>query len=181
MLPKPSYTLLKEPSWQGAQGQQGQLTFVLRNASGAPARCWWRCRLRCRLSPGWEPKTRGHELPSLWITKCTKSRGISLMWRDTKGEEVSGEEKDLCTSRLESIKAMGFLGWGNLSSETPAWAVPVWLHCEKMVLWNKTSEILLWEAQGRTSQETWCEGKWDVQGDKQGTCGHPGAAPHEGA
>lgn len=46
----------------------------------------------CRLTCGWGPKTWGQELPTLWLTKGTKTGGEPGGWilRDTAGVEDSG-------------------------------------------------------------------------------------------
>lgn len=45
---------------------------------------------------GWDPGTRGHELPTLWITKGHKDGGTAEVDGETQQEQTTqGEEQDL--------------------------------------------------------------------------------------
>lgn len=59
------------------------------------------CSLRCRLNSGWEPETRDHELPTLWLAKGTKMDDASQvdgLWEQER--RTQEKERDLCEQRL---------------------------------------------------------------------------------
>lgn len=123
----------------------------------------------CRLSCGWGPKTWGQELPTLWLTKSTRTGGDSQVdgyWETLQEWSTQEEEQDLGnlpTLGLWGLKAMVFLEGISFSS-----------FCVTEPRINVFMENISDSAIGSLTSELWRNLVWLHM---RGVCAESGQAP----